>query len=112
MKKSESSRNRPLLSSVLLIMLVVSCAFLAVNNARVGEIFYPGQYTDAEQEISSAVCLGKQRYRYHDRYGYAIALCDLEAYILYMEQLYSIYPPEWACPVFVVLPDVFSRVLD
>ena len=58
------------------------------------------------------MCQMKQQYRCQDEYNYAIALCDLEEYVLYIEQLYSIYPPEWTCPVFIVLPDMFSRVFD
>lgn len=94
------------------VILIIFFAFLAVNNARVGEIFYPGQYIDDEKEIHSAVCQVKQNYMYQDGYNYAIALCYLDEYTLYMEQFYSLYPLEWTCPVFIVLPDMLSKVLD
>ncbi|HML59275.1 MAG TPA: hypothetical protein PKD41_00125 [Solidesulfovibrio sp.] len=112
MKKAGSSPKRLVWSSILSAMLIVTFAFLAVNNAMVGEIFYPGQCIDADQETRPAVCQAKQQHKYQDGYKYAIALCDFEAYILYMEQSFSIYPPEWTCPVFIVLPDMVGKVLD
>lgn len=112
MKKAGSSQKRFILSSILSTMLIVSFAFLAVNNGMKGEISYPGLHIAAEQETCSAACQTNKHYEYQDKYEYAIALCDLEVYILYIEQFYSVYPPEWTCPLFIVLPDMFSKVLD
>ncbi|UJX41249.1 hypothetical protein K9F62_00670 [Desulfovibrio sp. JY] len=112
MKKAESFKKYNTLSSIFSISLIVILAFLAVNNEDVGEIYYPGQYVYAEQKNYSATEEVNQHQKQQYEYNYAIEACDLETYLLCMEQFYSIFPLEWTCPVFVMLPDILDQMLE